>query len=65
MNGFEAPAPLFPEIIALHGKWLGDKPAVVDGDRVLSWREFDARTNRVAHGLRGLGVAPRRRASWC
>ena len=57
MSWFDAPAPLFPEIIALHGKWLGAKPAVVDGDRVLSWREFDLRTNRVANGLRGLGVA--------
>jgi len=56
MNWFEAPAPLFPEIIALHGKWLGDKPAVVDGERVLSWREFDARSNRVAHGLQQLGL---------
>jgi len=56
MNWFEAPAPLFPEIIGLHGRWLGDKPAVVDGDRVFSWREFDVRTNRVAHGLRQLGV---------
>jgi len=56
MNWFEAPAPLFPEIITLHGKWLGDKPAVVDGDRVFTWREFDARSNRVAHGLRQLGV---------
>ena len=57
MNWFDAQAPLFPEIIALHGKWQGAKPAVVDGDRVLSWREFDLRTNRVANGLRGLGVA--------
>jgi len=57
MNWFDAQAPLFPEIIALHGKWQGAKPAVVDGDRVLSWREFDRRTNRVANGLHGLGVA--------
>jgi acyl-CoA synthetase (AMP-forming)/AMP-acid ligase II len=56
MNWFDAQAPLFPEIIALHGKWQGAKPAVVDGDRVLSWRDFDLRSNRVANGLRGLGV---------
>jgi acyl-CoA synthetase (AMP-forming)/AMP-acid ligase II len=56
MTWFAADAPHFPEIIALHGKWLGDKPAVVDGERSLSWREFDRRTNRVANGLRGLGV---------
>jgi len=33
-----------------------DKPAIVDGDRVYSWREFDARSNRVAHALQQLGV---------
>ena len=56
MSWFTAESPLFPEIIALHGKWLGAKPAVVDGDRVLSWREFDLGTNRVANGLNALGV---------
>jgi acyl-CoA synthetase (AMP-forming)/AMP-acid ligase II len=56
MTWFEAPAPLFPEIIALHGKWQGDKPAVVEGSRVSSWREFDVATNRVANGFSALGV---------
>jgi acyl-CoA synthetase (AMP-forming)/AMP-acid ligase II len=56
MNWFTAESPLFPEIIALHGKWQGAKPAVVDGDRALSWRDFNQGTNRVANGLRALGV---------
>ncbi len=56
MSWFAADSPLFPEIIALHGKWQGAKPAVVDGDRVLSWREFDLGANRVANGLRSLGL---------
>ena len=56
MSWFAADSPLFPEIIALHGKWQGAKPAVVDGDRALSWREFDLGTNRVANGLHSLGV---------
>jgi acyl-CoA synthetase (AMP-forming)/AMP-acid ligase II len=56
MSWFTPDAPLFPEIIALHGRWLGDKPAVVDGGRSVGWREFDIGTNRVAHGLIGLGV---------
>jgi long-chain acyl-CoA synthetase len=30
---FDAPAPLMPEIIALNGRWLGDKPAVICGER--------------------------------
>ncbi len=60
MSWFAADSPLFPEIIALHGKWQGAKPAVVDGDRALSWREFDLGTNRVANGLRSLGLDARR-----
>jgi acyl-CoA synthetase (AMP-forming)/AMP-acid ligase II len=56
MSWFTAEPPLFPEIFALHGKWLGTKPAVVDGDRTLDWRGFDLGTNRVANGLHALGV---------
>jgi acyl-CoA synthetase (AMP-forming)/AMP-acid ligase II len=56
MSWFAAEAPLFPEIVALNGKWQGAKPAIVDGDRTLSWAAFDERTNRVANGLHSLGV---------
>jgi len=52
-----------PEILALNGKWLGDKPAVVFEDRILSWREFDAQTARLANGLIALGVQPGERAA--
>lgn len=58
MSWFTAESPLFPEIVALHGKWLGARPAVVDGERVLCWRDFDLGTNRVANGLLALGVRP-------
>jgi len=57
MSWFDAQAPLLPDIVALHGKWQGAKPAVVDGDRVVTWRDFDGRVNRVANGLHGVGVA--------
>ena len=56
MSWFEADPPLFPEIIALHGRWLADKPAVVDGERSLTWREFDVGTTRVAQGLHALDL---------
>jgi acyl-CoA synthetase (AMP-forming)/AMP-acid ligase II len=56
MSWFSAESPLFPEIVALHGKWQGAKPAVVQDGRVLSWRDFDAHTNRVANALHALGV---------
>ena len=64
MSWFAAESPLFPEIIALHGKWQGAKPAVVDGERVALMARFDRGTNRVANGLRALGVRPAT-ASWC
>jgi acyl-CoA synthetase (AMP-forming)/AMP-acid ligase II len=57
MTTFDAPAPGYSEILALHGRWLGTKPAVIEGDRTLSWRDFDAAQNRIVNGLRGLGVA--------
>jgi long-chain acyl-CoA synthetase len=56
MSWFTAESPLFPEIVALHGRWLGEKPAIVDGRRSVSWREFEFSTNRIARGLQGLGL---------
>jgi long-chain acyl-CoA synthetase len=35
-----------------------DHLAVVDGETRLTWRELDARTQRLASGLRSLGVQP-------
>jgi acyl-CoA synthetase (AMP-forming)/AMP-acid ligase II len=58
MSGLDAPQPCFSEILALHGKWLGAKPALVTDTRTISWSEFDAAQNRVANGLVALGLAP-------
>ncbi len=55
---FDAPAPLLPEILALNGRWMGDKPAVICDDTVLSWRMFHARICQVANGLRAGGLEP-------
>ena len=60
---FEAPSPLLPEILALNGRWLGDKPAVVCDERVISWREFDRETARLANGLISLGLCPGERVA--
>lgn len=40
-----------------------DRPAVVDGETRLTWREFDERTRKLAAGLRTLGVQPRDRVA--
>lgn len=53
---FDAPAPLMPEIIALNGRWLADKPAVICGGEVISWAGFERRTARLANGLLGAGL---------
>jgi len=55
---FDAPSPLLPEILALNGRWLADKPAVICEDRVMTWLEFDRQTAQLANGLIGLGLAP-------
>ena len=36
----------------------GDRPALIRGDHVISWQEFDARTNRVARAMIAAGLEP-------
>jgi long-chain acyl-CoA synthetase len=57
VNSFDARAPLLPEILSLHGRWLGTKPALICDEEVLSWAELERATNRLANGLVALGVA--------
>jgi acyl-CoA synthetase (AMP-forming)/AMP-acid ligase II len=57
MSGaFDASSLLIPHAISQHGRWRGGRAAVICGDRQLCWAEFDAATNRVAHGLAALGL---------
>ena len=51
---FEAQVARTPEAVAL-----------AFNDRTLSYRELDARANRLAHHLRGLGVGPETRVGLC
>jgi len=53
---FDAPAPLMPEILALNGRWMGAKLAVICDEQVLSWAEFDRQTARLANGLLVAGL---------
>ncbi|MCB1678014.1 MAG: acyl--CoA ligase [Halioglobus sp.] len=56
VNELAAPAPLLPEILALHGRWQPGKEAVVDGGRRVCWPEFCAASHRFAHGLIARGI---------
>ena len=63
MSWFQAPAPLLPDLIAQNGRWIGDRPALIDGAVTLTWTEFAAATAQVANGLAGLGVRPGERVA--
>ncbi|MBV1929954.1 MAG: acyl--CoA ligase, partial [Gammaproteobacteria bacterium] len=56
MTAFDTKAPLLPEILALHGKWKGDKTALIFGDERLSWRALDQAINQIANGLIASGL---------
>jgi long-chain acyl-CoA synthetase len=44
------------DLVARHAAAQPDKPAVIDGDRRLSWREYHELRNRLVHALTGLGL---------
>ena len=44
------------DILATHAATKPDTPALIDGDRSLSWREYVERRNRLAHALARLGL---------
>jgi len=59
MSAFDTKAPLLPEILALHGKWKGEKTALVfEGER-LNWRSLDIATNKIANALIAKGISSR------
>jgi acyl-CoA synthetase (AMP-forming)/AMP-acid ligase II len=58
MREFPSPAPLLPEILALHGRWRGHRDAVITADNRISWASFCADNHRFAHGLHSAGIRP-------
>lgn len=45
------------DILAAHAARHPDRPAVLEGERTLTWREYIARRNRLAHALVKRGVS--------
>ncbi len=35
-----------------------DRPAVVHGERIVSWAQMNARVDAFAHAMAGLGIGP-------
>jgi acyl-CoA synthetase (AMP-forming)/AMP-acid ligase II len=57
MTWFQAPGVTLPNVVALHGKWRGARTALIEGERRLTWREFERETARAANGLAMLGLS--------
>lgn len=47
---------MLPHVWATHARMRGAHPALVCGERTVSWAELNAGVNRVANGLTGLGI---------
>jgi fatty-acyl-CoA synthase/long-chain acyl-CoA synthetase len=45
------------DVLAAHAQRAPDAPALIEGDRRLTWRELVDRRNRLANALSGLGLA--------
>ncbi|GAB4143247.1 MAG: class I adenylate-forming enzyme family protein [Sphingomonadales bacterium] len=56
MAGINQWAPSFADIIALHGRWRAEQPALIIGDEAMSWAAFDAATQAIARRLRADGI---------
>jgi acyl-CoA synthetase (AMP-forming)/AMP-acid ligase II len=56
MNAPAGPNPA--DLIALHAARTPDRPALIQGDRQLSWRAFHEARNRLANALAALGLRP-------
>lgn len=58
MAHFDAPVPLLPEILSLHGKWQATKTAVICGQTKLNWSSFCNNNHQFSHALLANGISP-------
>ena len=49
-------SPLFPEYIRLNARWNGEADAIIAPGGSLTWRALVERSDRVASGLRAMGL---------
>ncbi len=47
-----------PDLLTAHAAIHPDKPALICGEQMLTYRAYDERSNRAARALAGLGVEP-------
>ncbi|MCW5751010.1 MAG: AMP-binding protein [Alphaproteobacteria bacterium] len=45
-----------PDLWASHARWFPDRPCLVLGEQRLNWGKFNRRMNRVANGLKAIGL---------
>src|SRR3954454_22710399 len=53
------------DIFALHAQGNPERPAVIEGDHVFTFKDVNAEVNRLVGGLRSLGFKPGDRMVWC
>jgi amino acid adenylation domain-containing protein len=58
-------SPLVHQMFTEHARRRPAAPAVVAGEQMLTYGELEARSNRLAHHLRSLGVGPEVRVALC
>jgi amino acid adenylation domain-containing protein len=61
-----APAELcIPRLVERQARATPDRVALVSGDEAVTYDELNRRANRIAHGLREMGIGPESRVAVC
>ena len=55
----------FANILRSAARYFPDNTAIIDGDKEMSYRQFEEESNRVASALVGIGVKPGDRVCVC